>query len=380
MAAARAAGAAEAWAGAARMAAWRAHSYAADDAGAAAALRLDAARRPVRRAPAELLVRVHASSINPIDLAMIRGYGSRVLNAWRALEGSEGLEFPLTPGRDFVGTVAGAAPGAALTPGERVWGVLPPHRVGAHAEYVLAKDSWVSKAPENLDDLEAGGALYGGLTACAALRAAGLAPGGAGEGGRRVLLLGLGGVGHAAAQLLVRDTHHVVVSCASEQAEAAQALGAEPLDRRQEGYAESLAQAGPFDVVIDCAGQGGAGAALLPCAFGVYVTLTSPLLRQTDASGILPGTVAAAADLIQQNLAVRQPAQIASLSAWLPRVRWAFFSPRADDIALLRRRASRGHFTVCVERAWGWRHAGDAYARAARGHARGKLMIDFTAP
>ncbi|XP_061715507.1 reticulon-4-interacting protein 1, mitochondrial [Cydia pomonella] len=376
MAAARVA--AEARAGAARMAAWRAHSYAADEAGAAAALRLDAARRPVRRAPDELLVRVHASSINPIDLAMIRGYGSRVLNAWRALEGSEGLEFPLTPGRDFVGTVAGAAPGAPLAPGARVWGVLPPHRVGAHADYVLAKTSWVSLAPENLDDLQAGGALYGALTACAALRVGGLAPGG--EGGKRVLVLGLGGVGHAAVQLLVRDRHHVVVSCAGEQAEAARALGAEPLDRRQEDYADRLQQAGPFDVVLDCAGQGGAGAARLACAFGAYVTLTSPLLRRTDAAGLLPGSVAAAADLIQQNLAVRQPTQKASLAACLPRVRWAFFSPRADDIELLRRRAEREQFSVAVEQVWSWREASAAYARASRGHARGKLLLDFAAP
>lgn len=53
-----------------------------------------------------------------------------------------------------------------------------------------------------MDDASAGGALYAALTASAALRVAGLR---GGARGARVLLLGLGGVGHAALQLLVAD-------------------------------------------------------------------------------------------------------------------------------------------------------------------------------
>lgn len=71
------------------------------------------------------------------------GYGARVLGALRGLAGG-GVQFPLVPGRDFAGTVAGAAPGAALAPGTRVWGVVPPHRPGSHAQYVVVDRSWVS--------------------------------------------------------------------------------------------------------------------------------------------------------------------------------------------------------------------------------------------
>lgn len=59
-------------------------------------------------------------------------------------------------------------------------------------------------APRALDDMSAGGALYSALTACAALRAAGVPPGGRVR-RARVLLLGLGGVGQAALQLLVHS-------------------------------------------------------------------------------------------------------------------------------------------------------------------------------
>lgn len=75
--------------------------------------------------------------------------------------------------------------------------------------------SQAGPAPSTLEDHAAGGALYAALTACAALRAAGLAPGGAApcRGAHpHVLLLGLGGVGQAALQLLVQRNIEVARS------------------------------------------------------------------------------------------------------------------------------------------------------------------------
>lgn len=94
------------------------------------------------------------------------------------------------------------------------------------------------------DSPAAGGALYAALTACSAVRAAGLA-GGEGR-GRRVLLLGLGGVGHAALQLLARRGFDVLVGCAGELAERARTAGAAyVLDRHAPDYGEQLAASGP---------------------------------------------------------------------------------------------------------------------------------------
>ncbi|KAL4719327.1 hypothetical protein ACJJTC_016543 [Scirpophaga incertulas] len=202
-----------------RMAAWRAHAYGAP----AAELRLEAARVPPLTAPDHLLVHVRAASLNPLDRAMLgecrtagsctlrthnpvdahkrkdfhmhpketKATGSRVLNALRAAEGlcgwssagagagagagGEGSEFPLVVGRDFVGTVARAGPAARARRGARVWGVLPPHRPGALADYVLARDAWVGPAPAALDDWQAGGAPVRGAQrlCCAACGGAG---------------------------------------------------------------------------------------------------------------------------------------------------------------------------------------------------------------
>lgn len=102
------------------------------------------------------------------------------------------------------------------------------------------------------DSPAAGGVLYAALTACSALRVAGLADGKDGS-GRRVLLLGLGGVGHVVLQLLVRRGFDVVVGCAGELEERARADGAtRVLDRHAPDYAEQLAASGP------CVSQRGA--------------------------------------------------------------------------------------------------------------------------
>ncbi|XP_068618688.1 reticulon-4-interacting protein 1, mitochondrial-like isoform X2 [Battus philenor] len=304
-------------AGVARMRAWRAHCY-----GPPAELRLEEARVPALRAPDHLLVRVRTASINPLDVAMIGGYGARVLNALRSLEGVD-VEFPLVVGRDFCGDVAQAGSACTFRTGRRVWGVLPPHWPGSHAQYVVVRDRWVGEAPSALGDLEAGGALYAALSACAALRAAGLPPRAATvrRPAPRVLLLGLGGVGHAALQLLQYSGAQVVVGCASELCPRALALGAvAALDRHAEDYDRALEELGPAAGVT-----GGAG------------------------------TCRAA------------------------QVRWAFFSPSGEDIQLLRRLADDGKFAVAVERAYPWWAGGAAYERAAAGSARGKLLLDFTA-
>ncbi|KAM3957715.1 reticulon-4-interacting protein 1, mitochondrial [Aphomia sociella] len=346
---------------AARMCAWRLHGY-----GALHELRLEAARVPALHAPDELLVRVHAASVNPLDVAMIGGYGARVLNALRALSGADSVEFPLVTGRDFVGVVERAGAAARLRRGQRVWGVVPPHWPGAHAHYVRVKERWAGAAPAALG-LAAGGALFAALSAGAALRAGGLrgARGAAAAGARppRVLLLGLGGVGHAALQLLLYERAQVVVGCAGELCERATALGAAAaFDRHADDYERALEEAGPYDAVLDCAGLGGAHAASSRLRFRRYVTLTTPLLRETDARGLLRGSLAAAA-------AARPP----------PRVRWAYFAPCSDDIELLRRLAERGQFTVPVERVFPCERALEALQRAAQGSARGKLLLDFRA-
>lgn len=80
------------------MKAWYINEYGSNDV-------LEFGRRPLPtlRRPTDILVRVDAASVNPIDYRMRSGYGETLLNLWRKLENVD--EFPLILGRDFSGEV-----------------------------------------------------------------------------------------------------------------------------------------------------------------------------------------------------------------------------------------------------------------------------------
>ena len=87
----------------------------------------------------EVLVRVHASSINPVDQFAMAGYLKEMLS------------LPFTPGTDFAGEAAEV--GAEVThvrPGDAVYGMVP-MRGGAFAEYAVVKAQELSLKPKSLD-------------------------------------------------------------------------------------------------------------------------------------------------------------------------------------------------------------------------------------
>lgn len=80
------------------MEAWSINEYGSND-----VLNLSRQPLPRLRKATDILVRVHAASVNPLDFRMRSGYGQTLLNLWRKLEKVD--EFPLILGRDFSGEV-----------------------------------------------------------------------------------------------------------------------------------------------------------------------------------------------------------------------------------------------------------------------------------
>lgn len=75
------------------------------------------------------------------------GYGATVLNAMRC---KDGIEFPLTLGRDFCGEIVQKGLGLSsrdLDIGDEVWGVVPLQNQGSHAEYVVVDRYCVRMCP-----------------------------------------------------------------------------------------------------------------------------------------------------------------------------------------------------------------------------------------
>ncbi len=193
--------------------------------------------RPVA-GPDEILVRVHASSVNGGEL-MVRSGRLALLT---------GRRFPRGIGTDFAGEVVEA--GARVREpavGDRVWGFHGRAGGSATSEYVAVRPSQVSLAPLGLDAVEAVSLLAGGTTGITALRdRARVGP------GERVLVRGAsGGVGSVVVQLARAMGAQVTALAGARNLDFVRGLGAhEAYDYATTGPAELSLLEG-FDVIID---------------------------------------------------------------------------------------------------------------------------------
>lgn len=145
--------------------------------------------------PGEVLIRVNAAGVNPVDVKSRFGRGA---SSFLTL-GSTASAFPWIPGWDVAGEVAEIGRGVAqFEVGDRVFGTVNFPRSGnAYAEYVIAPVAHVCRTPTRLTDVEAAGLPMAGLTAWQALVHAGRL-----QAGQRVLITAAsGGVGHLAVQI-----------------------------------------------------------------------------------------------------------------------------------------------------------------------------------
>jgi NADPH:quinone reductase-like Zn-dependent oxidoreductase len=185
----------------------------------------------------EILVRVHAASLNPTD--------------WkhRATGGFLG-EPPFTLGWDLSGVVEEVGVGVArFAVGDEVIGMLSyPFSHGAHAEYVTAPARWFVRKPNDIDHVEAAALPLVSLTAWQALvENADL------QAGQRVLIhAAAGGVGHIAVQIAKARGAHVIGTASQGKHEFLRSIGVdEAIDYRTTDFAEAVAN---VDVVLDTIG------------------------------------------------------------------------------------------------------------------------------
>jgi NADPH2:quinone reductase len=193
--------------------------------------------------PGEVLVRVRAAAVNPVD-TKVRRYGERY-----------GLAPPITPGYDAAGTVE--AVGAGVTgfgAGDAVFYTPPLTARGTYAELHVAPADGVVRKPDALSFEEAAAIP---LVACTAWQAlverAGLRP------TETVLIHGGGGVGHVAVQIAKAAGALVVVSASAAMRDELETLGADRVvDYRTEDPAAAVHEATGgrgADVVLDTVGR-----------------------------------------------------------------------------------------------------------------------------
>ncbi|MET9418377.1 NADP-dependent oxidoreductase [Streptomyces klenkii] len=188
---------------------------------------------------AEVLVRVHASSVNPVDVAVRSG-------AYPMLG-----EPPFGVGWDISGVVEEAGAGSRFKPGDEVYGMpFFPRAATGYAEYVAVPSRQVARKPATLDHVHAAALPLAALTAWQGLvDAAGLT-----EGQRVLIHRAAGGVGHLAVQIAKVRGAHVTALASAPKHDFVRSLGAdEVIDYRTTDYTEVV---GDVDVVFDSSSEG----------------------------------------------------------------------------------------------------------------------------
>lgn len=282
----------------------------------------------------KILVKVHATSVNPVD--------------WKIRSGKNkipGFKFPKIPGSDISGEIVEV--GKAVTrfkPGDFVYGMLFPFSGGACAEYAAIPEKNAAQKPKNISFLEAATVPIAGLAALQALRNHGKI-----QSGNRVLINGAsGGVGSFAVQIAKVYGAEVTAVTSKRNMEFVKSLGADHvLDYSSDDFTKSRSN---FNIIFDAvANRSFAECKSALSSRGAYITTLPSLatIFQLFTTVIFGGK------------------QVRLLNVW----------PRSADLDLLREWLEDGKIHPCIDRTFLLSQTSEAHAYSETGHARGKIVI-----
>jgi NADPH:quinone reductase-like Zn-dependent oxidoreductase len=287
----------------------------------------------------EVLVRVHASGLNPKD-PIVRQGGLRLLT---------GRRFPRGTGCDFSGEVA--ARGARVTDlshGDRVWGFLDGFLGGAAADYVVVPRAWLAPMPRKLGWIEGAALPLVGTTALQGLRDVARV-----EPGDRLLIKGAsGGVGSAAIQIAKAMGARVTALARGEGIDHCRALGADAVVDYARDAPTSIGER--FDVFFDCVGRS---------PYLEYRRLFAPRGRWVT---IAPEPMVFALTPISRLLAPVLGG---------PRLGYVTVKPRQSDLEELGRLVDGGLLRMPVTAMYSLEEIRAAHDAVATRHGRGKRVV-----
>jgi NADPH:quinone reductase-like Zn-dependent oxidoreductase len=293
----------------------------------------------------EVLVRIRAASVNPLDWHYMRGspYLMRLGTGIGAPSDS-------SMGVDFAGTVEAVGKNVNhFKPGDEVFG----GGNGAYAEYVtIREDRSLAMKPANMTFEQAAAVPIAGISALQALRDYGKL-----QAGQKVLINGAsGGVGTFAVQIAKSMGAEVTGICSTRNLEMVRSIGADyVIDYSKENYTESGKQ---YDLIIDMVGNHPIMAnrrALTPEGRLVIVggpkgDWIRPLMAPIKALLISP--------FVEQ--------EIVMILARL----------RKNDLTILAELMQSGEITPVIDRRYKLSEIADAIRYSEEGHVRGKIVIE----
>ena len=273
--------------------------------------------------PAEVLIRVKAAAVNPVDWKLAAG----------GLDGLMEVRFPLVPGWDVAGVVERVGFDAGeFEVGDEVFGYIRKDWVqnGAYAELVSANVRMLAKKPRSLDWAQAAGVPLAGQTAYRTLKRVNV-----GAGDTVLVHAAAGGVGSFATQIAVALGARVIGTASGRNHDYLRELGAEPV-AYGDGLAGRLRGFGRIDAAVDFVGGD-------------------------------------AVDVSREFVSADRIASVANPEVGQRGYVWV--RPDGPELAELARMADDGALTVHVERVLPLEEAAEAWRLNQTGRTRGKIVL-----
>ena len=284
--------------------------------------------------PNQLLVKVHASSVNPID--------------WKTRQGMLSLltvnQFPLILGFDVAGEVV--AVGSQVTGfqiGDAVYGSTS-FPGGAYAEFAPVPENLIAYKPKNLSFEEAATVPLAALTALQALRDQGNI-----KSSQTVLINGAsGGVGMFAVQIAKALGTEVTGVCSSKNLEFVKSLGADRvIDYTKEDFTDN---SGQYDIILDAVGK----RSLSNCK------------RVLTPNGIYISTLPTPEVFIQSLLTAFFPGQ---------KAKFVIERPNTEDLVYLKELIETGKMRTVIDRSFPLAELAAAHSYSESERTVGKIAI-----
>ena len=294
----------------------------------------------------EVLIKVRAASLNPIDYHLMRGrpYLVRIMFGLRRPKDTR-------PGRDVAGQVE--AVGRNVTqfkPGDEVFGVCR----GACAEFVCASEPGLVMKPDSVTFEQAASVPVAALTALQGLRDKGRI-----QPGHKVLINGAaGGVGTFTVQIAKWFGAEVTGVCSTRNVDMVRSIGAERvIDYTQEDFTKSGQR---YDLIFDLvANQSLSACRRVLNPKGIYIGAGLVGLPHGRWIGPLPHLLKTL------------------VFSWFVSRKFVTFMAKLnkEDLTMMRELMEAGKVTPVIDRRYGLSEVPEAIRYLAGGHSRGKVII-----
>jgi alcohol dehydrogenase len=304
----------------------------------------------------EVLVRVRAAGLNPIDYKVRQG----------AMRMVTPLDLPRVAGSELAGVVEGAGAGVTrFAVGDRVFARVDKQKLGAFAEYAAVDETLLAKMPQSLDFADAAGLPLAGLTALQALRdELGVRP------GDRVFISGgAGGVGTLAIQLAVWLGAEVATTASPRGEKLVRSLGATTVvNYREQKFKDVLSE---YDDAFDTTGGADLRDIFTILKRGANMVTIAGIPEPRSATDLGASRLVAAAFWVM-SAGIRRQARRRRIG-----YRFLFMHPNGAELSELADLVDKGELRPVTDRVFPFDQLADAFAYLEDGRAKGKVVVQM---